>query len=83
MLVSAVFEKTLVLERATANGFAGVTVMSTDVDGVTDGARFFVEILACCVEVAVGLTLLSLRVGAASFLVIMPPLGMAFLPNPS
>ena len=76
MLVTAVFEKTMVLECGKVKQFSGVTVMSTDVDGVTDGARYFVDILACSIEAIVGLTLLSLLVKSAAFLVVMPPLGM-------
>lgn len=77
MLIPEVFQKTLVLDHAKASDYSAMTLMSTDIDGIVEGSRMFVEITASFIETAVGIGLLTTVTGAASFLVIIPSISMS------
>ncbi|KAK3180626.1 hypothetical protein K4F52_007976 [Lecanicillium sp. MT-2017a] len=65
MLSSEVFQKTMVLSHDRASDNAAMTLMSTDVNGIVDGTRMFVETAASFVETLAGIGLLATVTKAA------------------
>ncbi|EGX92245.1 ATP-binding cassette transporter, putative [Cordyceps militaris CM01] len=72
ILIAAIYDKTVKLEHNQAKKLAAVTLMSTDADGVTRNARTLYEFAANLLELAVGITILALRVGPACILLLAP-----------
>ncbi|KAK2592795.1 hypothetical protein QQS21_009499 [Conoideocrella luteorostrata] len=72
VLVSEIFKKTLAIEQVNAKEFAAATLMSTDIDGISEGLPKFHELWASFLELGLGLYFLSTAVGAAAFLIIFP-----------
>lgn len=68
----------MALDHDKASDNAAMTLMSTDLDGIVAGTRMFIETTACAIETLVGIGLLSIVTGAASFLVIVPTIGIEF-----
>jgi hypothetical protein len=71
-LISLIFQKTLQLDTDAITDSAPVTLMSTDIDGITLGFQNIHEIWGDLVQVAIGLYLLQTQVGNAGFLVVVP-----------
>lgn len=76
VLVTLTYDKTMRLSFNEAKKSAGVSIMSTDVDGVESIIVNFNEIWAGLVTGGVGLYILSTKIGAASFLSILPAISM-------
>ncbi|KAK6086081.1 ABC multidrug transporter [Seiridium cupressi] len=71
-LVPLIFKKTINLDTASAKEGAAVTLMSTDVDGISTAIQQMHEIWASVVELAVAVYLLERQIGPACFLVVIP-----------
>ena len=74
-LVPFIFQKTLMLDHNTAPDMAGVTVMSTDIDGITAGLLSMHDLWANIIEVGIGIYLLQRQVGAACAFFVVPGIG--------
>ncbi|KAK5996562.1 ABC multidrug transporter B [Cladobotryum mycophilum] len=74
VLVSAILKKTLGIEYSTAKESAAVTLMSTDIDGIEGGLAIMNDVWASIIELGLGIYILTMVVGGASFLVVMPVL---------
>lgn len=72
-LVGLIYKKTLCLPVYT--DAAPITLMSTDIDGITAGFRMLHDIWASILELGIGIYLLYKEVGPASFLVFIPIVG--------
>lgn len=59
-----------------ANKSAGVSIMSTDVEGVENALVYFNDIWSGLVTGGIGLYILSSEIGAASFLAVLPAISM-------
>jgi ATP-binding cassette, subfamily C (CFTR/MRP), member 1 len=65
-LVGLIFNKTLVLRDGVYDESAAVTHMSTDIDRIVSGMQSMHEVWARLMEVAIGIWLLSIQIGAIS-----------------
>ncbi|KAF4983690.1 hypothetical protein FZEAL_957 [Fusarium zealandicum] len=64
-LAAAVYRKTTEMKLTTADDSAALTLMSTDIERITNGAQSVHEIWANTVEVAIGCWLLEEKLGVA------------------
>ena len=71
-LISLIFRKTLELDMGAMVDAAPVTLMSTDIDGITQGFQYIHDIWGFFIEIGVGLFVLQRYVGYPAFLVIVP-----------
>lgn len=76
VLVTLTYDKTMRLSLKEAKKSAGVSVMSTDVEGVETVIFMFNEIWSGLITGGVGLYILSTKIGAASFLSVLPAISM-------
>jgi ATP-binding cassette, subfamily C (CFTR/MRP), member 1 len=70
-LVGLIFNKTLLLRDGVYDESAAVTLMSTDIDRVASGMQSLHEVWARLIEVAIGIWLLSIQLGAVSVIPIV------------
>jgi len=70
-LVGLIFSKTLVLRDGVYDESAAVTHMSTDIDRIVASMQNMHEVWARLVEVAIGVWLLSIQIGAVSVIPII------------
>jgi ATP-binding cassette, subfamily C (CFTR/MRP), member 1 len=70
-LVGLVFNKSLILRDGVYDESAAVTLMSTDIDRIVASMQNMHEIWARLVEVAIGIWLLSIQLGAVSVIPII------------
>lgn len=75
ILVTAVFNKTLNISQDQLDNSAAVTLMSTDLNSVESLFTFFIKICVGFVDLGIGLYILSIFLGAAAFLVLVPAFG--------
>ncbi|PHH80624.1 hypothetical protein CDD80_627 [Ophiocordyceps camponoti-rufipedis] len=71
-LVALIFAKVVDLEATTAKDTAALTLMSTDIDGISSGLQDVHDMWASFIELGLGVFLLQRQVGAACFLVLVP-----------
>ncbi len=76
VLISQILRKTFVLDYEEAKKSAALTLMSTDIEGISRVLPKVHEAWAGLIELGVGIYLLSTIVKEASILVIIPALGM-------
>ncbi|RCI13536.1 hypothetical protein L249_5547 [Ophiocordyceps polyrhachis-furcata BCC 54312] len=69
-LIALIFAKVVELEAAEDS--AAVTLMSTDIDGITGGLQDIHDIWASFIELGLGMFLLERQVGAACLFVLFP-----------
>ncbi|RDA82906.1 hypothetical protein CP532_4784 [Ophiocordyceps camponoti-leonardi (nom. inval.)] len=69
-LIALIFAK--VVELDATKDTAAVTLMSTDIDGITSGLQDVHDIWASFIELGLGIFLLERQVGAACFFVLVP-----------
>lgn len=81
LTVGAIYTNALNLAHNHKELSSAVTLMSTDIDGITDGVRAINETWINYLEVGFGIYLLATLVGKAAFLVALPLLGMIFFCN--
>ncbi|KAH0349062.1 P-loop containing nucleoside triphosphate hydrolase protein, partial [Aureobasidium melanogenum] len=62
-LVELIYEKTLSMSAAAYNDYSAITLMSTDVDALTNVSEMFHEAWAQVLEVIVGMGLLAKQIG--------------------
>jgi hypothetical protein len=74
-IVPLISKKTLYLPGEIANETAALTLMSTDVQGLTSGITRFHDIWVSFIEICIGIFLLSIAVGDAIYLVFIPVIG--------
>ena len=82
-LISLIFQKTLQLDRGAMTDAAPVTMMSTDIDGMTQGFQYIHDIWGFFIEIGVGLFVLQRYVGYSAFLVVVPSFCELTKPMPS
>ena len=70
-LVGLIFSKTLVLRDGVYDESAAVTHMSTDIDRIAASMQNMHEVWARLIEVAIGVWLLSIQIGAVSVIPII------------
>jgi ATP-binding cassette subfamily C (CFTR/MRP) protein 1 len=70
-LVGLIFSKTLVLRDGVYDESAAVTHMSTDIDRIVASMQNMHEVWARLIEVAIGVWLLSIQIGAVSIMPII------------
>lgn len=63
VLIGLVYEKTLSAPSATYKDYSAVTLMSTDVDALSNVSEMFHEAWAQVLEVVVGMILLAQQIG--------------------
>lgn len=73
-LSSLIFAKITKLDTITSSDHAAVTLMSTDIDGITGGIEDFHELWANIIELCVAMYLLHREIGPAFFLAAVPAL---------
>ena len=71
-LISLIFQKTLELDRVAMTDAAPVTLMSTDIDGMTQGFQMIHDIWGFVIEIGIGLFVLQRYVGYPAFLIVVP-----------
>lgn len=76
LTVGAVYASALDLADNHKELNSAVTLMSTDIDGISSGIKAMNEMWINYLEVAFGIYLLATLVGKAAFLVAVPVLGM-------
>ncbi len=72
ILSSQVFDKSLRIPQAAANESAAMTLMNTDIAGISKAALQLYEIVASVIELALGISLLTLFISYASFTAVFP-----------
>ncbi len=70
-LVGLIFNKTLILRDGVYDESAAVTHMSTDIDRIATSMQSMNEVWSRLVEVAIGVWLLSIQLGAVSVIPIL------------
>lgn len=75
-LVALIFNKTTELPIGDFDQPAAVTLMSTDVDGITSGILDFQKIWADIIAVGLGLYLLERQVGVSCIFVVVLTVGL-------
>lgn len=75
-LVALIHDKTLDLSSDKLHDSAPVTLMSTDIDGLTTGVQNLHDIWADFIQVGVGVYLLEQQVGVSCFFVVILTVGM-------
>ncbi|KAH8423784.1 uncharacterized protein LDX57_001542 [Aspergillus melleus] len=63
-MIYLIYNKTLTLQDGLYTGSAALTLMSTDIDGIIEHLENFNDVWARTVEVALGLSLLGIQLGA-------------------
>lgn len=71
-LASLIFQKTIKLDTVGAADHGAITLMSTDIDGITANITDFHELWANTIELCIAMYLLYREIGAAFFLVGIP-----------
>ncbi|KAK3185575.1 hypothetical protein K4F52_005675, partial [Lecanicillium sp. MT-2017a] len=71
-LISQILRKNLAINHQEAKKSAAATLMSTDVDGLSDGIPKLQDTWACFVEIGLAIFFLHTKVGNGAFLVIIP-----------
>jgi hypothetical protein len=74
-LVGLVFNKSLILRDSVYDESAAVTLMSTDIDRIALSMQNMHEVWARLVEVAIGIWLLSIKLGAVSVIPVIVVIG--------
>lgn len=74
-MIPLIFQKTVKLAHHAAADAAGVTLMSTDIDGIATGLLSMHDLWANLVEIGLGIYLLQRQVGAACIFVVIPGIG--------
>ena len=75
-LVTLTYDKTMRLSSNEARKSAAVSVMSTDVEGLETAIVNFNDVWSGLATGGVGLYILSTKIGAASFLSVLPAMSM-------
>lgn len=75
ILVVAIYDKMQRLPKEELKNSAGVTLMTTDMASVQQMLDLAYDLLASSIQVALGIWSLSLYVGPACFLMLIPGLG--------
>jgi hypothetical protein len=75
-LVALIYDKTLYLSCDKLHDSAPLTLMSTDIDGLTTGVQNLHDIWADFIQIGVGVYLLERQVGVSCFFVIILTVGM-------
>lgn len=75
-LVSLVLKKSFCIQSGTDAAAAAVTHMSTDVDSIAQGLESLHDTWVAIIELGVGAYMISRYVGGATFLFIIPAIGM-------
>ena len=70
-LVGLIFNKTLILQDGVYDESAAVTHMSTDIDRIATSMQSMNEVWSRLIEVAIGVWLLSIQLGAVSVIPIL------------
>ena len=78
ILVSQILRKSFLLGPHEAKRSAGMTLMSTDVDGIVNVIPSVHETWASAVELGLSIYLLSTVISKAAFLVALPAIGKYF-----
>lgn len=76
VLTVALYDKMQKLSTDETQSAAAITLMTTDVLGVTQIIALLHEVWATCLELALGVYILYLFVGAACFLIFVPSISM-------
>lgn len=74
-LVGLIFNKSLILRDGVFDESAAVTLMSTDIDRIAASMQNMHEVWGRLIEVAIGIWLLSIQIGAVSVIPIIVVLG--------
>lgn len=74
-LVGLIFNKSLILRDGVYDESATITLMSTDIDRIVNSMHNMHEVWARLIEVAIGVWLLSIQLGAVSVIPIIVVFG--------
>jgi ATP-binding cassette, subfamily C (CFTR/MRP), member 1 len=74
-LVSLIFQKTLSLDSTSIEDQAPVTLMSTDMDGISQAMGSLHDTWAAVPELGIGIYLLYRQVGVSCFWILIPAIG--------
>ena len=78
-LISMLYSKTTLMDTTSVNPSSSLTLMSADIERITNGWQTMHEIWANCVEVALAIYLLERQLGSACALPIAIAIGKLFL----